>query len=129
MRNMGSSTVKNLTVLPEVQEGMTLIETSKPIKIEPEETKPLSFKIKADRSGEHSFEILFFNSGKELPSYRAPGTVLVSENPVWMQIFKQTNYGLLVIILIIAVIAISLIIYLKRVRSPASINDFPLNPI
>jgi hypothetical protein len=114
MRNKGSSTIKNLTVLPEVLEGMTLIETSKPIRIEPEETKSLSFKIRTDKSGEHSFEILFLNSGKELPSYRAPGTVLVSENPVWMQIFKQTNYGLLVIILIITVIAISLIILARR---------------
>jgi hypothetical protein len=119
MRNRGSSIVKNLTVLPEVPEGMTLIETSKPIRIEPEETKSLSFKIRADRSGEHSFEILFLNSGKELPSYRVPGTVLVSENPVWMQIFKQTNYGLLMIILIIAVIAISLII-LSRRRKPVN---------
>jgi len=121
MRNKGSSAVKNLTVLPEVPEGMTLVETSKPIRIESEETKPLSFKIRADRSGEHSFEILFFNSGKELPSYRASGTVMVSENPVWTQIFKQINYGLLAIVLIIAVIAISLII-LSRRRRPADVT-------
>jgi hypothetical protein len=121
MQNKGSSTVKNLTVLPEVPEGMTLIESSKPIMLKPEETKSLSFRIRVDKSGEHSFEILFLNSGKELPSYRAPGIVLVSENPVWMQIFKQTNYGLLVIILIIAVIAILLIILSKR-RRPVNVT-------
>jgi hypothetical protein len=114
MRNKGSSTVKNLTVIPEVPEGMTLIETSKPVRIEPEETKPLSFKIRADEPGEHHFQILFFNSGKELPTFRAPGTVMVSENPVWTQIFKQTNYGLLILILIIAIIAISIIILSRK---------------
>jgi hypothetical protein len=120
IRNKGSSTVNNLTVMPEVLEGMTLIETSKPVRIEPEETAPLSFKIRADTAGEHYFKILFFNSGKELPSYRAQGTVTVSENPIWKQILKQTNYVSIIIILIIAIIAIS-IIMLSR-RRPANVT-------
>jgi hypothetical protein len=120
MRNKGSSTVESLTVLPEVPEGMTLIETGKPVRIEPEETAPLSFKIRADTPGEQYFQILFFNSEKELPSYRAQGTVTVSENPVWTQIFNQANYELLSIILIITVMATSIII-LSRRRRPADV--------
>jgi len=101
LRNKGPSTVNEIAISVETPSGLTLVESSPSISIEPDATGQLNFKIKPERPGQYSVKILFTKSGIQMPSYKATANIAVSEKPVLGP--EATGLGIMALVILVAV--------------------------
>ena len=104
IKNKSPSTIKDLKLSVEVPSGLTLVESSPPINLEPDAQGELSFKIRADQPGEYKTKGFFLKSGIRLPTYNVSLTVKVSEQPGWTGIAVLGGIGVLIVVGLVLVI-------------------------
>ena len=104
MKNKSPSAMKDLKHSVEVPSGLTLVELSPPINLEPDAQGEFSYKIRADKPGEYKIVFLFLKSGIRLPSYNTTVNLIVSEQPDWTGIAVLGGIGVLIVVGLVLVI-------------------------
>ncbi len=104
IKNKSPSTMKDLKLSVEAPSGLTLVESSPPINLEPDAQGELSYKIRTDKPGEYKIIFLFLKSGIRLPSYNATVNLIVSEQPGWTGIAVLGGIGVLIVVGLVLVI-------------------------
>ncbi len=114
LKNREPSTMKEISISMEVPPGLTLVESSPPISIDPDATGQLSYKVSAEKTGNYTIRVLFLKSGVQLPSYKVTANIVVSEKTA----FNMQTIGIIVAVLV-SLVAVAAVVSRRRRKAAA----------
>jgi len=114
LKNREPSTMKEISISMEVPPGLTLVESSPPISIDPDATGQLSYKVSAEKTGNYTMRVLFLKSGVQLPSYKVTANIIVSEKTA----FSLQTIGIIITVLVLLV-AVAAVVSRRRRKAAA----------